>query len=157
MSYKKPPRLKIENARIIFRNFSGKGSPYNREGDRNFNVVIEDPDLAQTLIDEGWNLRQLPIRNEGDEPNYRVEVKVSYKVKAPVVVLITGRKQVPLDEESINTLDFADIQSVDLMINPSAWEVNGKSGIKAYLDEMYVVIRQDEFAEKYADYEKVDN
>ena len=34
-------KLVIDNARLIFKNFSGKGDNYNREGDRNFAVIIE--------------------------------------------------------------------------------------------------------------------
>ena len=41
----------LEDATLLggqFRNFSGRGGPYNREGDRNFAVRIE-PELAHMI------------------------------------------------------------------------------------------------------------
>ena len=44
--------LQIDDASIIYRNFAGVGSKFNREGDRNFAVRIPDTELADKLVDE---------------------------------------------------------------------------------------------------------
>lgn len=145
-------KLVIDNARLIFKNFSGKGDNYNREGDRNFAVIIDDPNAAEDLADAGWNVRPLVSKDPDEEPTHYIKVKVSFKVRAPKVRLLSNHKQVFLNENTISSLDFAKIEECGVVISPYMWKVNGKRGISAYLDSMYAKIEDDPFADKYADY-----
>lgn len=142
--------LQIDDARIIYRNFSGTGSKFNREGDRNFAVVIPNEDLANDLIDRGWNVRIKPPRDEDDQPFMYLPVKIKFNDRGPMIYLKTGDRINRLSEDSMNCLDHIDILSVDLDIRPYDWEVNDKTGRTAYLQTIHVTQDIDRFAARYA-------
>ena len=145
--------LQIDDARIVYRNFSGTPSKFNREGDRNFAVVINDQEVANTLANEGWNVKIRPAREEGDTPFMYLPVKVKFNDRGPNVYLQSGTSRNRLDEESVSMLDCVDILSVDLDIRPFDWEVNGKSGRTAYLQSICVTQDVDRFAQRFAEEE----
>lgn len=140
----------IENAKIGFRNFSGKEGRYNPAGRRNFCVFLEE-DLAAVLAEDGWNVKYLTPKEEGDSQVPYIQVAVNFSNIPPKIVLITGSGKTILDEDSIDILDWAEIETVDLIIRPYAWEMRGSKGIKGYIKSMYVTIVEDEFEKKYAD------
>ena len=140
----------MEDVRIMFRNFSGKGNRYNREGSRNFCVVIPEENYDD-FSEPGWNIRELKPRDEGDEPLKYTQIIVNYLNSPPKIVLVSGKKKTILDEETVGILDWADITHVDLIINPYVWEINDASGIKGYVKTMYVTVYEDEFESRYYD------
>lgn len=143
--------LQIDDARITYRNFSGTGTKFNREGDRNFAVIIDNEDDANLLIDEGWNVRIKPPREEDDSPFMYLPVKIKFNDRGPRVQLETGSAINRLDEDSVECLDNVDIVSVDLDIRPYDWEVNGKNGRTAYLQSIHVRQVYDRFQDRYGD------
>lgn len=149
-------KLAIDNARIIFKNFTGKDDKFGREGDRSFSIVIEDDALAEQLANDGWNVKLLTPRDPDEKVNHFIKVKISFKVRPPKIWLLTNHKRTLLDEDTIATLQYARIENADVVVSPWRWEVNGKTGIAAYLETLYVKIEDDPFADKYADYESSD-
>lgn len=142
--------LIIENAQLVFRNFSGKAGKYNPAGRRNFCVIL-DYDTAIQLEKDGWNVRWLDPKEEGDDKKPYMSVAVAFNIRPPHVVLISGQGKSALDEASIDLLDWAELETVDLSIRPYAYDVNDKKGIKAYLKSLYATLAEDEFESKYYD------
>ena len=101
--------LQMDDARIIYRNFSGAESKFNRKGDRNFAVVIDDQQLAEDLRNDGWNIKIRPPRDIDDEPFMYLPVKIKFNDRGPNVYLVTGDRMNRLDEDSIDCLDNVDI------------------------------------------------
>lgn len=146
-------RVVFEGVKLVFRNFSGVAGRFNEEGDRNFSVFLED-DVAELMKKDGWNVRWIKSREE-DEPDRPIlKVNVKYRrrdgsrTRPPRVVLITSRGKTTLDENTIPILDWAEIEEVDMVVRPYEYEP-GK--FSAYLNSIYVTIRDDPLEMKYFD------
>lgn len=142
--------LEIEDARIIFRNFAGVGSKFNREGDRNFAVIIPNQEICDELVEAGWNVKIKPPRDEEDSPFMYLPVKVKFNNRGPAAYVESGDSYTRLDEESIGMLDEIDIANVSMDLRPYDWDVNGKTGRTAYLQAINVVQNIDRFGARYA-------
>lgn len=144
-------KLLIEDAHILYRNFAGRETDFNREGDRNFNVIIDDPATAQQMQNDGWNVKFRAPRDPQDSGIHHIKVNVNFKsARGPRVYLHTSRNVVELNAETVGQLDQTDILSCDMIISPFHWERNGSAGISAYLDTLHVAVREDPFMHKYA-------
>lgn len=138
-------KITIENARLTFRNFSGKGDYPGR----NFGVALDERD-AKNLKKIGWNVKERPPREEGDDTSYYLPVHLRFDINPPIIFLVTSNKKTQLFENDVAMLDWSDIVNVDLTIRPYNWQTaSGKSGVKAFAKTMYVTIEEDKLDSKY--------
>ena len=143
--------INIEGAIVIWKNFSGERDKFN-PGKRGFSVVIDDAVMADELRNEGWNVKDRPLQEGADpsEQEWTLPVKLNMN-RYTQVWLIVGNHKTLLDENTVAQLDVVDFVNCDISIRPYEWEMGGRTGITAYVDSMYVTIRENKFAEKYAD------
>lgn len=147
-------RLTLEGVRIIHVNFRGEERQYNPPGSRVFSVLIEDLDTANELLTAGWNLKPLYNPDESDEVSaFFLPVKINYESNFPPriykVTRSTGQSLL-LNEDTIDMLDYLSIEYVDVILNPYRWTVREDSGVKAYVQTMYVVIDENALDLKWA-------
>lgn len=151
--------ISIEGATIVRKNFAGRATEFNDEGNRNFCVLLDD-DLAEQLMQDGWNVKHFHARP--DDPDQHEQAFLSVKVKfdpyPPICQLISRKGKMRLDERTIDQLDWSRIENCDLIIRPYNYPaLKGRpAGVSAYLKALYVTIVEDEFASKYADIPDLD-
>lgn len=148
MIKKEKMEVRIDNARIGFKNFAGAEGKFNPAGNRNFCVFL-DTDIAKKMEADGWNIKWLNS-NPDEDPQPIIQVKLNFGNYPPNIVLVSDDKMTRLTEENVNVLDFAELEQVDLILRGYEWNVSGKTGIKAYLKTGYFVLVVDELAKKYS-------
>lgn len=145
--------VEFDNARIIFRNFAGRRDTYNKNGDRNFCLVIPNQEIADELMADtnrygaGWNVK---VKVNEDATYIHLPVKVNFDGKPPVIYLVTNGKKTRLDEDTVACLDDIDIAYVDLDISPYDGEGMYGPFRSAYLRSMCVYQEVDRFAARFA-------
>ncbi len=145
------PPLSIKNAKLVYRNFSGTAKKFNAKGLRNFHVILE-PDIAKKLELDGWNIRWPKPREDGEERNPTLKVRVRFEPFPPTIVMMTARGRTTLDEDTVNLLDTAEIESCDLKVVGSYNELEtGWKGFTTYLSQMGVVLSENDIMSKYMD------
>lgn len=148
----------IDDARIVFRNFGGKPGQFNAAGQRNFHALLP-PDVAAALEGQGFNVKYLRPREEGDIPQAHLKINVKMDSNVPPKVFVInsrGRKQ--LTEDMLDILDWADFAKIDLIFNryQRAWP-DGRTTVTAYLQTFFGTIREDELELRYANVPEIES
>ena len=144
MSIRVTDNVRLEDVTIgwgTYRNFSGAKGKYNKAGERKFTVFLPQ-DAADELESLGWYVRHKPPYREGDDPQNLLDVALAFDPYPPAVILVShDGTRTHLTEETVGLLDNTDIARADLEIRPYNWEVDGKSGCKAYVKELEVTAK----------------
>ena len=132
---------RLEHAQIgrgPYRNFRGERTEYNKGGNRIFTVFLPR-DVSDYLEDVGWHVKHKPPYREGEDEQNLLDITVAFDPYPPTVTLIShDGTRTFLNEGNVEILDNVDIADATIEIRPYNWEVNGKSGCKAYLKELVV-------------------
>ena len=139
----------VEGGRIGFRNFSGVKGQYNERGDKHFVLFIDDPKFAEKLLELGWIVKFLKPKDNDEAPQAYIQIKARFDNYPPLIVLVSDGKQQRLTEETVNMLDWAEIDFVDMIIKPYNYHVRGASGIAAYVKTLYANVVVYDIEKKY--------
>lgn len=148
--------LMVEDAELLFgsfRNFSGKKTKYN-DGKRVFNITV-DPEYIPLLIEKGINVKyfkaDLDDEDQSEKPGF-VQIKLNYDFNEPPVIKVMknhNKDEEDFTEQQVGLLDSMVFDKVDLVLNPHAYDVNGKKGITLYLKKGFFTPHVDPISEKY--------
>ena len=174
--------LNVENAAMIYKNFSGKPTRVNPQGGKRTFSLALSRDLAEKLNDQGWNIKVKEVRDQVVEgemtrtvgwqdyiANYQTEFdhaliyteivvneNSEYPPKIYKVSEFNGEKTIaPIPPEQWYRLDESELMNIDVSIHPYT---HGRSlanpdAKKGYLKSMYAVsVPVDAFGGKYAGY-----
>lgn len=150
-------KLELEHAKIMggkFKNFSGRQTEYNKEGSRYIHIVIPS-DKVDDLIEKGWTIKQLPPREEGDEPVYFLKVNIRFVadggINDPKIYKgISSDNMHKVTVDTVSDMDRDEFENIDIVIRPYHWSRSTGEGISAYLEEMYALIKGSRFSAKYS-------
>lgn len=144
--------INIENGAIAYSNFSGRPTQYKPEGGVRTVTFIIPEESVDALTAAGWKIRKQVFEDESYR--YLLEAKFTFRnrngqPRDPKIFIIKNGKPVHVTEDTVDTLDRVDILSVDAVIGPVHWEWGGKEGITAYINSMYLNIKENPIDEKY--------
>lgn len=153
----------VKNACIMFTNFAGEKYKFNL-GKPQFNLVLTK-EAADDLRADGWNVRVMSAREEGEELTYMTNINVSFSNdgrRDPTIKLyssLDGKKACRrLTAETLGILDDIRLERINLRIGSFNYD-GDRYTMKGYLHEFQAVQKAERttFDDDYADYQEDDD
>ena len=147
--------LEDVNVKWGWSHFDGRDT-FSEDSDYNFTIILPEA-TALEMLDAGWTgIKKVDGYEEGDPDEWVLKIKISYRYEPPKIYLIKRERRFRVENER----DLHDIRrdtcdQIDVIITPSRWVKGQRTGVTAYVKEMYAKVRESRFAEKYSDYEEI--
>lgn len=144
--------LTFEGVEVYTKNFDGE--KFGKGGTRSVGFFI-DEDTARELEDR--NCPGLKWTKEYDDAPEDwasrpwIKASIGFQYRPPSIVQITSRGARRLDEHTVDNLQRAKIDGpIDISVRVAPWEMNGETGLKLWVTELYCHIEETALAAKYA-------
>ena len=141
--------IELQDATLLFPNFAGVPNQFNKAGDRNSCVLIDDA-LAGQLSAIGWNVRIGKSSDPDVIPGKFISFTVNTDAKFPprLWLIRQGRRPELMAPEDFNILDFARFKSVSLKINHYIWQEKPQK-VSGFLEEGFFELQPDPLRDRY--------
>ena len=162
---KKNLTLELNDVKLVKRNFRGEALPMNERGDRTCLIVLDHvlakslgfdsvKDLVDILQADEWKVGWFKQVDEETEQEAFLPVKAVYGEKRkPNIYVKTGKKSQLMNEDTVSSIDYADISKVDVILRLHYWEYNGRTGYNNYIQSMEVTVVEDAISARNSSYE----
>lgn len=148
----------VPGNKLWYRNMCGAVGEYNKAGERNFAIELDD-ETAENLIADGWtciNHKPKSSKDPDSELIYRFKIKMNFNSMNPPRIYVAsrdGKRRTMVEEHWLDdqNIDKRRIEWCDIEVNPYTRTVNGKEWCSAYLSEITFKLQEGGFDYKYAE------
>lgn len=135
--------------------FDGKDTFGGTEAKYNFTIILPKATALQ-LREAGWtSVKENEPYEEGDEPEWTMQCQISDRFGIPKMYLIKNDRRFRINEmRDLHDIRRETCEKIDVILTPSRWVNGARTGVTAYVKEMYATISQSRFAEKYEELEE---
>ena len=115
-----------------------------------------DGEVELSAINRDTGISESSILLPFEDVYFWLTVDANFGKYPPECFLVSGINKIPMGPDEVYKFDSARILNADVEISPSRWEVNGKYGIKAYLNRIFIEIEPNRLDEKYGYSDEID-
>jgi hypothetical protein len=136
--------------------FDGRDTFGGDQAKYNFTIILPEA-TAKQLREAGWtSVKENEPYEEGDDPEWTMQCQISDRFEMPKMYLIKNDRRFRVhDLKDLHDIRRDTCEKLNVILTPSRWVNGSRTGITAYVKEMYAYISQSRFAAEVEEMEEV--